>query len=126
MTNDLLTKATALLETRDKATPDQMYRQDGDGRVLIDQNIDIADFWDLHDADFYILAANTAAEIVTGYQDLVRQMADALQAMGDFWAYGLDKPEGAKPTEGDERRIHELASMARKVFEEARAALPPA
>jgi hypothetical protein len=80
MTNDLPSKATALLEARKNGTPNQMRRHyDDDGRVVIDPNICVTDFSELDDADFYVLAANTSTEIITGYQDLVRRMADAME-----------------------------------------------
>jgi hypothetical protein len=79
MTNDLLTKATALLEAEEKATHADwlvhLYHvksSDGD---------EIADFKHSEDAAFSALAANTACETIQGYQDLLRQMADAIERL---------------------------------------------
>jgi hypothetical protein len=119
MTNNLLAKATALLEARENGTPDQMRHYDDDGRVVIDLNICVAGFSELDDADFYVLAANTSTEIITGYQDLVRRMADALAVYADFPESGY---EGFKKAQWYE--VIDAGEIARNALEEARAAIP--
>lgn len=44
----------------------------------------------------------------------------ALQELGDWLAYGLEKPDGAIPTEDDERRCREVASKARYALAKAK------
>ena len=129
MTNDLLAKATALLEAREKGTIYKIRRHDDDGRVVIDLNIRVADFSNLDDADFYVLAANTITETITGYQELVRRMADILQEAADLEyiadgvfnnAHGelvrIDVPHAGK--------IRSAARNASALLSEARDALP--
>lgn len=49
----------------------------------------------------------------------VDDLLEALQELGDWLAYGLDKPDGAKPTADDMRRCREVAEKARKAIEKA-------
>jgi hypothetical protein len=83
MTQDLLTKATALLEARKKATRWPIRCHDDAGKVVTDPNIFNADFLDMDDAEFYVLAANTAAEIITGYQQLLKEKDGIIQTLED-------------------------------------------
>jgi hypothetical protein len=64
MTNDLLEKAQALLEAREKAEPSASGLIDREARM-----------------EYAFLAANTACETIQGYQDLLRQMADAIERL---------------------------------------------
>jgi hypothetical protein len=101
MTNDLLTKATALLEARERATQGELVydpkRDTHDCAVYVKGSVEeygyispdnggvigLSEWLWLEEPDghFFTLAANNAAEIVTGYQDLVRRMADKLEAI---------------------------------------------
>jgi hypothetical protein len=50
------------------------------------------------------------------YSDLREQrdeLAEALREMGDWLAYGLDKPDGAEPTAADYKRAEEVAAKGR-------------
>ena len=48
-------------------------------------------------------------------------VADALQNMGDFWAYGLQKTEGAVPAEEEMRTVTQLATTAKDALAKYRA-----
>jgi hypothetical protein len=114
MTNDLLTKATALLEARQQATPGKIQvivSFDDAGKPkwhAIDENdnLDVLTGFE-SDLAFYALAANTACETIQGYQELLGRMADAIEQLiaGD-----LDMDE---------------LGEAKLLLDEARAALPP-
>lgn len=54
------------------------------------------------------------------------RVADALQAMGDFWAYGMSQPEGAEPTQEDHDRVTAISTAARRALDEYRALRGPA
>jgi hypothetical protein len=41
------------------------------------------------------------------------ELAAALREMGDWLAYGLDKPDGAEPTAADYKRAQEVAANGR-------------
>lgn len=61
-------------------------------------------------------AAQASAHLIAAAPELF----NALSAMAEFWAYGLDKPEGAKPTPEDDRRVEELAIMSLKALAQAK------
>jgi hypothetical protein len=132
MTDTLLAKATALLEARQKAIQERLTVDDfamEDERRLRICTTDGTDTYyhtaksvaemDPEDiglgraeltADFFALAANTSIEIIKGYQDLVRQMAEILD-------------------QHDRYNYHEymgtpLFEETKKVLTEARAAIP--
>ena len=96
MTTDLLTKANALLEAREKITfrrePQEWSRRkvDDEGYVYIPQGSYLGDtlvmLGDTYensakDCDYVALAANTACDTIQGYQDLVRRMTDAIERL---------------------------------------------
>ncbi len=41
-----------------------------------------------------------------------RLLFDALKDMAEFWAYGMAKPPGAKPSPEDEMRVERIANAA--------------
>ncbi len=60
------------------------------------------------------------------YKELVaalRSTTDALQNMGDYWAYGMAKTEGAQPTQDDHAAVEFISTAARKAVDESRSLL---
>jgi hypothetical protein len=120
MTNTLLMRATALLEAQEKADQRQIviaeyYARDKDNPPTIrmiktqpDQDY-IAEAVEVNNAEFFVLAANTSAEIITDYQDLVRRRADALTA-AEVWT-------------DPEYDVGEWREAAMQIRDEARAAI---
>jgi hypothetical protein len=146
MTNDLLAKASALLEAREKATQGQVIiidcRPKGERLTIGTQDFALCRIEnrvkkeplgeeDEANAAFFALAANTGTEIITGYQDLVRRMADALDLAGKALedcmvshAPGQDFAETVKISSKRQRIIASQESIS-KTLDEARAAIPP-
>lgn len=50
---------------------------------------------------------DAAAKTIVDQRD---ELAEALREMGDWLAYGLDKPNGARPTAADLQRAQEVAA----------------
>jgi hypothetical protein len=135
MTNDLLTKATALLEAREKATQGAIRIEeivsDSGGRyqaATTDYSCDILTGKRL-DLDFFALAANTACETIQGYQGLMGRMADTLELAGKALedcmishAPGQDFAETVKISSKRQRIIASQESIS-KVLAEARNAI---
>ena len=48
------------------------------------------------------------------------ELLEALEALGDWLAHGLAKPEGAKPTAADMQRCEELGRQARAAVDKAK------
>lgn len=48
---------------------------------------------------------------------LADNVAAALQDMGDFWAYGMAKTEGADPTYEDHKAVENLSRRAREALD---------
>ncbi len=59
---------------------------------------------------------NPNARLIAAAPDLL----DALEELSDWLAYGLDKPDGAEPTEEDLRRCEALAAKARAAVDKAK------
>ena len=55
--------------------------------------------------------AKAIADMRNALPALIRA-AQVLKEMSEFWAYGLAKPKGAKPTAGDKGRVEALATKA--------------
>jgi hypothetical protein len=49
------------------------------------------------------------------------ELLEALKEMGDWLAYGLSKPDGAEPTDGDLERCERIAAKARAAIAKATA-----
>lgn len=52
--------------------------------------------------------AEAEARLISAAPDLLA----AVKAMASFWAYGLNKPKGAKPNPADLKEVERLATMA--------------
>src|SRR5262245_39786051 len=99
MTDTLLAKATALLEPKKKTSfhgeplewgdrtedNDDGYGYIPQGSYLGDTLITLADTYEnsAEDCDYIALAANTAAEIITGFQQLLKEKDGIIQTLED-------------------------------------------
>jgi len=115
-------RATALLEAREKADQREIMVADYISRIkdkpspirmlkTLPDKDRIAEAVKVNNAEFFAIAANTSAEIITGYQDIVQRMAEVLsqldQELGCNSAYLLSTRE-----------------IVAQVVAEARAAIP--
>lgn len=84
---------------------DKWWRASKYCQVALGQNRQIAlDGWN---------AALTNAPIIA----LADAVAEALQNMGDFLAYGLAKADDAAPTDEDHRAVFEISARAREALD---------
>jgi hypothetical protein len=66
------------------------------------------------------IAAKAFADKIVRAYNCHDDLVDALQELGDWLAYGLEKPDGAKPTAEDLRRCQQVAEKARAALDKAK------
>ena len=122
MTNDLLTKATALLEARERATQGEVFPYSEPEvnyvsalHVKTDEFHQPFAYAESPEIERFIeLAANTSAEIITGYQQLLKEKDSIIQTLED---------ENEMLTESNERLMkceaerNDLRKLARQMTE---------
>jgi hypothetical protein len=105
MTNDLPTKATALLDARGK---------------MPDEALDMA-LWDAVNVGgpalkFFSLAANTAPEIVTGFQQLLKEKDALIQTLEDENEMLTESNEHLVQCEGERNDLRKLVQRMEEVL----------
>ena len=119
MTADLLTKATALLEAREVSQIGELQLSAGTEYCYLRRDsYHFALIPNIEDARYFQALANTACDTITGYQDLLRRMAEVVENISRVSENAKKNPANLFDCMTD------IQQEARQALDEARTAIP--
>lgn len=110
-------------ERQDLGETIYLYAGEGpNANIMLGEIYNAEDFACLSDEEKMDETAKAIADKVVRAYNCHDLLVAALQELGDWLAYGLEKPDGAMPTEDDNRRCAKVAAKARFALDKAKGA----